>query len=136
VRDRLRSTGLAVLAAGVLTLLLAACGARLGTQAGTGIQGLIMEGPSCPVVQQGNPCPDRAVAAEVQVLNESGQQLATFKSDSTGHFKVDLAPDTYTLKPVSPGFGPSVPPFASPTTVTVTQGKYTWVQLTFDTGIR
>jgi hypothetical protein len=134
VRNKLRLAGQSVVGAGVLTLLLAACGAGLGAQPGTGIEGLITTGPMCP--NQQSPCPDRPVATEVLVLDVSGQQVTTFKSDSTGHFKVDLPPGTYTLKPVTSSSAPGVPPYASVTTVTVVQGKYTSVQLRFDTGIR
>jgi hypothetical protein len=132
VGNKLRLTVQGGLGLGVLTLVLAACAAGLGAQPGTGIEGLITSGPSCP--NQQSPCPDTPVATEIQVLDASGQQVTTFKSDSTGHFKVDLAPGTYTLTPVSSSSAPGVPPFA--TTVTVVQGKYTSVQLRFDTGIR
>jgi hypothetical protein len=117
-------------------LLSTACAATSGAMSGTGIEGIITAGPSCPNAQQVSPCPDEPVAAEVKVLDASGGLVTTFRSDSAGRFKVNVSPGTYTLAPISSSPAPGVPPFAPTATVKVTAGKYTWVQLKFDTGIR
>src|SRR5207249_1393233 len=49
-----------------LALMVAACGTP-AAQPGTGIQGMVQAGPTCPVERIDSPCPPRPLAATVVV---------------------------------------------------------------------
>lgn len=114
--------------------ILASCGLRPAVPAGTGIEGVMMIGPTCPVQRVDSPCPDRPFAGEVSVRDQSGSEVADVHADSGGHFRVAVAPGTYDLVPLSPHLG--VPPTGKPQTVTVVSGHYVEVTIEYDSGIR
>jgi hypothetical protein len=116
-----------------LTIALAACGAQ-AAQPGTGIQGIVQVGPTCPVERINSPCPPHPIATTVVVRDAAGQEVTRFHSAADGHFKVDLAPGTYAL--VGLNIGSSMLPRPIPTSVTVTSGNYTSVNIEYDSGIR
>jgi hypothetical protein len=99
----------------------------------SGIQGLVLLGPLCPVQSVDNPCPDQPYAATLVVRNEQGQEIGRSESGEDGQFQIDLPPGQYALVPVS---GPNGFPHAMPQPVTVEPGQYTEVTVTYDTGIR
>src|SRR5713101_5422562 len=101
-----------------LTLAIAACGTQ-PAQPGTGIQGMVQAGPTCPVERINSPCPPHPLAATVVVRNGSGAEVVRFHSGADGRFKVDTAPGTYTV--VGLNLGSSMLPRPIPTSVTVTQ---------------
>ncbi len=114
---------------------LAGCGGEAAPPADSGIQGLVLIGPMCPVVQEGEPCPDEPFAAAIEVRREEdGELAATVRSGADGRFSVDLAPGSYVLVPLSPNEG--APPFASPVTVRVEPHRFTQVTISYDSGIR
>ncbi len=122
------------LTAALLTgVLLCGCGSPAAT-AGAGIEGTVTVGPTCPVVRLDAPCPDRPLQAEVSVRDGSGREVTRFRSGPDGRFRVDLPPGTYQLLGISPG--PSGFPRPTPTTATVGAGRYTHVDVAFDSGIR
>jgi hypothetical protein len=98
---------------------------------GTGIAGLVLIGPQCPVVREGEECPDRPLAATIEVYAGS-RLVTTVTSGSDGVFSVALEPGTYRLVPLSPGG----PVFASEETVDVLTGETTRVLISYDSGIR
>lgn len=116
-----------------LGLLLAACGAP-AAQPGTGIQGIVQVGPTCPVERLNSPCPPRPLAATIVVRDGNGADVTRFHSGADGRFKVNLAPGSYTL--VGLAVGSSFLPRPIPTFVTVTQGTYASVTVQYDSGIR
>jgi len=118
----------------VAAFVLASCGLRPGVPAGTGIEGVMMIGPTCPVQRVDSPCPDRPYAGEVSVRDQSGSVVADVHAGSGGHFRVAVAPGTYDLVPLSPH--PGVPPTGKPQTVTVVSGQYAEVTIEYDSGIR
>jgi hypothetical protein len=118
----------------LVTLALAACGNQPTAQPGTGIQGMVQVGPTCPVERINSPCPPRPLAATVVVRDGTGAEVARFHSGADGRFKVDLGPGTYTL--VGLTIGSSGLPRPIPTSATVTQGTYTSVNIEYDSGIR
>jgi len=64
-------------------------------------------------------------------LQQDGRVVASFASDSTGHFLVYAAPGTYVVVPDEPiGLSSQTPE------VTVEAGGLTHLDLMFDTGIR
>jgi hypothetical protein len=118
----------------ILTLSVAACGRQPAAQPGTGIQGLVQSGPTCPVERINSPCPPHPLAATVVVRNGAGAEVTRFNSGADGRFKVDLQPGTYSLTGLTIGSSPLPRPI--PTSVTVTQGTYAAVNVEYDSGIR
>ncbi len=100
----------------------------------SGIEGTVTEGPMCPgpVPVGNNPCPDQPYQATITILNMENKQVAQVQSDAQGNFKVELAPGTYVLHPIS---GKPLPR-AADQTVVVSAGQFTPVSIVFDTGMR
>ena len=98
---------------------------------GTGLEGMVRRGPIQPVCRVGEPC-DAPFSAAFQVWQQ--QQLVTkFRSDSTGHYRVLLAPGAYTIVADS---GAPIWPARQAHDVTVGSVGLTHLDLDFDTGIR
>jgi hypothetical protein len=117
---------------GVLILALATCSIYSPTPRGSGIEGQVLLGPMCPVVQQGQECPDQPYEATLTVTSQNGVQIAQFQSDAQGLFQVSLVPGAYILHPESPdGL-----PFAGDQSFMVETGSYTQITVHYDSGIR
>jgi hypothetical protein len=101
---------------------------------GSGIEGAIVAGPTCPVVSANDSaCDDRPVAAAVVVvLDATGREVARVAADAGGRYAVTLPPGPYTIEPqpVEGYMGT-----AAPVDVLVGDGIQT-VNLAYDTGIR
>jgi hypothetical protein len=101
---------------------------------GTGIQGRVLAGPTCPVVSVNDPsCNDRPVAgATIVVLDARGTEIARLVTDVNGNYAVALPSGPYTIEPQPvEGFMRVADPIA----VTVANGIAS-VDIAFDTGIR
>jgi hypothetical protein len=120
------------LAIGVLILVLATCSIYSPTPRGSGIEGQILVGPTCPVTQPGQVCPDQSYQATLTVRSPSGLQIAQFQTDAQGHFSVPLVPGEYILHPESP----NGIPFAGDQSFIVETGWYTPITVHYDSGIR
>lgn len=97
--------------------------------------GKVLIGPQCPVEQAGSPCPDKPVAAEVQVLEVGSDEVVTSTdSGEDGRFRIDLEPGSYELLPVVSEAGGL--PFGKRLQVRVESGVYARVTLSLDSGIR
>ena len=139
-RNRLTSSRLtAVLGLAVAVLLsLAGCGPGTPADSSTpqavdsGIAGVTVAGPQCPVQVAGQPCPPKPVSAHVVVEDAAGRQLAAFMSDAQGRYRVALPPGEYVLVSGNDPGGPLL----KPVQVTVVGGRYVDLQLMLDTGIR
>lgn len=118
----------------VLLGLAAACGADdlLGPDAPQGIEGIVLLGPQCPVVSLDDPCPDVPYQAEIVVRRTGGGVVTRLRSGEDGAFRVGLRAGDYVLDPVSG----NPFPVATSQEVTVMEGVYTTVVVSFDTGIR
>ena len=117
---------------GVLILVLATCSIYSPTPRGSGIEGQVLVGPMCAVVQQGQECPDQPYQATLTVKTLDGLQIAQFHSDEQGHFRVPLVPGEYILHPESP----NGIPFAGDQSFVVETGRYTQIIVNYDSGIR
>jgi hypothetical protein len=117
---------------GVLILVLATCSIYNPTPRGSGIQGQVLIGPMCPVIQPGQECPDQPYQTTLMVNNSSGVQIAQVQTDAQGHFKIPLVPGNYILHPQSPN-GVAA---AGDQTFTVETGHYTQLSVRYDSGIR
>jgi hypothetical protein len=103
--------------------------------AGTGVTGVTVLGPVCPLQRAERPCPDRPVAARLAVLGaKADSPVTTVDSGADGHFTVALAAGQYLLRAVSvAGAPPHSPTLVS---IAVEPGRYTTVTVRFDSGIR
>ncbi len=117
---------------GVLILVLATCSIYSPTPRGSGIEGQVLLGPMCPVLQQGQQCPDQPYQTTLTVISLNGLQIAQFQSDERGRFQVSLVPGEYILHPESP----NGLPFAGDQSFVVETGRYTQITVRYDSGIR
>jgi hypothetical protein len=99
----------------------------------SGVTGLVLIGPMCPVMRVDEPCPDHPFAATLVIRDSEGRELCAVSSGEDGHFLVGLPPGSYELIPVT---GPSGLPAAAPQWVAVAPGQYTTVTVSYDSGIR
>ena len=116
---------------GVLIILLATCSAQPASTH-SGIEGQVFIGPICPVVQVGQPCPDKPYQATLTVYNSNGRKIVQVQTDEAGRFKIPLEPGEYVLHPESP----NVMPFAGEQDFIVEADKFTQLSVIYDSGIR
>lgn len=100
---------------------------------GTGLVGQVLRGPVTPVCRVDVPC-DAPFSAWFDVLGLGDALMARFHSDSSGAFRVALAPGGYVVVPSDSA--PLMNPGAQRKDVLVGRDGYTHVILDFDTGIR
>ncbi len=129
---------------------LGACGSVAGQPGGSapgdsGVKGLVVAGPSCPVDSTDSSCPPQRVQADVEVLDltppsrssdaAGGEKkvIAVAHADSSGRFQIKLPPRTYMLQAVPP---PGTTFTAKPILVEVKAHAFTEVTVILDTGIR
>jgi hypothetical protein len=124
---------LALLVAGVLAVILAGCGGA-EPPAGTGVEGVVTIGPMCPVVQVGQPCPDKPYAAKLTVVNPSGKAITRASADADGRFRIPLEAGDYLLQAEATDDGP----FPGPASLSfsVSEGAWTRLEVILDSGIR
>ncbi|OGO46895.1 MAG: hypothetical protein A2W37_17130 [Chloroflexi bacterium RBG_16_63_12] len=115
-----------------LALLLAACASSATHTTTSGVEGQVLIGPMCPVMQAGVPCPDQPYQATITVLDENRKKMTDFQSDAQGNFKIGLKPGTYILVPESPNHMTR----AGEQTATVIEGQFIRVTINYDSGIR
>jgi hypothetical protein len=123
----------------IALLCLAACGDGNDdgptVTRGSGIEGLVLAGPACPVEQEGSPCPDTPLAgAPVRISPAEGGEATTLESGEDGRFRAELPPGQYVVEPQ-----PLAEPLPAPgpaQDVTVQAGSFADVTITYDTGIR
>jgi hypothetical protein len=116
---------------GILILMLSTCSID-SAPADSGIEGQVLIGPMCPVVQQGQECPDQPYQATLIVNGLNGRKIAQVQTDAAGRFKIPLASGEYILHPESPNGIPS----ADEQNFVVEAGKFTQIIVNYDSGIR
>jgi len=100
----------------------------------SGIAGKAMMGPMCPVMIEGQECPDQPYQATLTINNLKRVKIVQFQTDEDGSFNHPLPPGEYILHPESPEGKPY--PFAEEQTFTVLPGEFTRIIVLFDSGIR
>ncbi|MEW6086677.1 MAG: carboxypeptidase-like regulatory domain-containing protein [Chloroflexota bacterium] len=115
----------------VLIFSLTACSAP-PTPTDSGVEGQVLIGPMCPIVQEGQECPDQPYQATLTVLSPNGRRIVQVQTDEQGRFKIPLAPGEYILHPESP----NGLPFASDQNFVVEAGRFTDIVVNYDSGIR
>ncbi len=118
----------------VLVLVLAGCANGAASSADSGVWGVVLLGPSCPVVTEESPCPDQPLAGtEIQILR-GDDVVETVRSGDDGRFEVALDPGHYVLQATVEAGGPGM--FAKPVDVDVSPNAWIDVTVTVDSGIR
>ena len=117
---------------GIMILLLATCSLQEPTPTDSGVEGQVFIGPVCPVVQEGQECPDQPYQATLTVNSLGGERIAQVQTDTEGRFKLPLQPGEYILHPESPNVLPS----AADQTFIVQAGVFTQIIVNYDSGIR
>jgi hypothetical protein len=107
-------------------------GVTPGTVQASGVRGVALVGPSCPVQREDEPCPDRPWQGTVLAKTLAGAEVASTASDAEGRFEIELAAGEYELIAEPGGFLPA--PISL--YVTVVQGQVLEVELMLDSGIR
>ncbi len=102
---------------------------------GSGIEGVVTLGPTCPAVEIGKECPSRPFETNLSIREVSSDRIvATVRSGPDGRFRVDLPPGAYIVEP--PEVKVIAAPRAKPLRVTVEMNRYTRVELKFESGVR
>jgi hypothetical protein len=100
----------------------------------SGITGVVLIGPMCPVMRADEPCPDRPFVATLLIRDSQGREMCALSSGEDGYFRIGLPPGSYELVPgrdVAGGL-----PSATSQWVAVGTGQYTTVTVRYDSGIR
>lgn len=112
----------------------AACSGNSSTTSESGVEGRVVIGPVCPVIQQGGEnCIDRPYPAALTVNDPQGRKIVQVEADEDGLFKIPLEPGNYILVPEANGL---MVPFALQQPFTVEERKYTQLTIAYDSGIR
>jgi hypothetical protein len=102
----------------------------------SGVEGLVLSGPQCPVEDAGSPCPDLPLAVDIEVYSSDGDDLiTTVRSGADGRFAVQLDAGDYLLVPLPPDPASEFPA-AGEQQVIVRPERWTEVAISYDTGIR
>jgi hypothetical protein len=119
----------------LICLVAAACGSSCRTGSAeairSGVRGVVLLGPSCPVETEASPCPAEAWVGTVRATR--GDESVEARTDARGRFTMPLDPGGWTLTAILDDPGP---PSASPVAVRVRPDRFTTVTLTVDTGVR
>ena len=101
----------------------------------TGIEGVAVAGPTCPVETVGDPaCAPRQVeGATIVATDEAGNEIATVVSGLDGSFFLAVPAGSYI---VTGALVEGLMGAPDPSTVTVVDGGVAQIQLGYDTGIR
>ncbi len=101
----------------------------------TGLEGVVVRGPICPVEREDEPCPDEPFSALFHVFDYDWNGVSKFRTTEAGWFHINLPPGNYIIEPdLSAPLMP--PPTAHRVVVTVPESGFATVTLSFDTGIR
>jgi hypothetical protein len=98
----------------------------------TGVFGVVLAGPTCPVVTPEQPCPPRPVDAEISAQDAGGAVVASARTDADGKYTLSLGPGEYTLVADT---GATLP-FCDPLAVSVPVERRVRADISCDTGIR
>jgi hypothetical protein len=97
-----------------------------------GLHGTVVISPSQPVCMVGEPC-SKPDANDVLAFWRHGKRIATARTDSSGHYRITLAPGRYAVTaPRHQGIGRGL----DPRYVTVPSARYARLNFTLDIGIR
>jgi|GEM_PF-890020 len=107
----------------------------------SGIAGIVLVGPTCPVMRADEPCPDKPLQTTLSVqeydraISATTRIVAHITSDSEGRFSVDLPPGEYIIGPDDTGVM-QLPRCEKSDLVDVMADKYASTVISCDSGIR
>lgn len=116
-------------------LALGGCGTSTGSspQESSGLRGVVRVGPQCPVVEEGQSCPDQAAPGATVTVRRAdapdSEPVATATADEHGAYQVALPPGEYAVT-ADAGM------LCKPRTVRVPEGTSVEFDLACDSGIR
>ena len=123
-----------ILLAPIVLISLACALFATPTPTTSGITGKALVGPMCPVMREGEECPDQPYQATITVNSIEGRRIVQFQTDEQGNFNVPLAPGEYILHPETPQGMPF--PFADEQRFVILPGEFTRIIVLYDSGIR
>jgi len=101
---------------------------------GSGAEGVVLIGPQCPVVMEGEECPDKTYKTRLSIRDPQGlKTIKEFDSDENGIFKVNIRPGEYSIHSAAAA---EVLPYCISEQFEVRRGEYTKVSVFCDSGIR
>ena len=109
-----------------------------GAAPDSGIAGRIVESPTCPVerVPPEPQCAPKPIVAKLRIDRAGSRAPSEVVTSGTdGRFRVRLAPATYVVRPLRVKGSPFPRPPA-PSWVLVRTDRFSYVRITYDTGIR
>jgi len=125
-------TGHALLAA--LLVGVTACGIADDSSGETGVRGVVLAGPQCPVETVESPCPDQPLPdLPVRISTQAGDPVGELTTDEVGRFSLPVPPGRYVVEALLGSAGPGS---AEPVAVTVGRAGFADVTVRVDTGIR
>jgi hypothetical protein len=112
--------------------VLAACSSIQPPPPDSGIEGTVLIGPMCPVMREGEECPDQPYQAVLTVTSPKGERIVQVQTEADGRFRIPLPPGEYILHPESP----NILPFAQEQSFVVMESEFIRVDVKYDSGIR
>jgi len=105
------------------------------TESGSGVRGIVMIGPTCPVqkVPDDGSCADKPFETDLRISTKGGTPVKRFRSGADGRFTVALIPGTYVIG--QPPGAPNVPS-SQDQEFFVRADAWTDVTVKFDSGIQ
>jgi|GEM_PF-3307106 len=127
-------TGITETSATISVALCDSCGVAQEQASESGVTGVAMLGPTCPVMTDppDPSCADRPYQGTFEIVSRTGAGGLAVSTDASGSFSAKLAPGDYTITLVNESAMPSM----SPTDFTVVAGEWTELTLSLDSGIR
>jgi hypothetical protein len=101
--------------------------------AATGVTGVMMIGPTCPVPTPKDPCGDVPYEGIVLVKASDGQIVGKLSANEDGEFQMFLPPGNYQLVSTTDN---EVPPYLLTQGFNVTRFGLSSIVIQFDSGIR
>jgi hypothetical protein len=117
---------------GILIILLATCSIQEAAPADSGLEGQVVTGAVCPLVEPGQECSDQPYQATLTISSADGGRITQVYTDQQGRFRLNLKPGQYILHPESP----TAMPFAGDQAFIVEAGRYTQVFVQYESSIR
>lgn len=130
-----RSSWGGMVAFGLLAVLAGCLTPYGGGGVDSGIFGVAMMGPTCPVERDppDPACADRPYEGELTAAGADGAVGGVFRTDPLGAFNVSLPAGEYSIRSTDPrGF----PACSNVAPIVVSEGRWTHVEISCDTGIR